>query len=443
VKLLLLGMNHTTAPVEVRERFAVNEVAPVLQKLADAGEIEEVVIVSTCNRVEVVVTTRQPEAARLRLGDFFTTRGGARPEHLYEYWDREVVRHVFRVASAMDSMVVGEPQILGQLKDAYRDAVEGGTCGPVLSRLFQHGFKTAKRVQNETRISERPVSVAKVAVDLTRQIFERLDGKSALMIGAGEMIEAAMFSLRREGLSSLRVANRTVAHAEELAARFGATAHGLDELDELLPRADVVLTCVAGDDVLLDVDRITAALKVRQNRPFFLIDLGVPRNISPDVNRLDTAYLYDVDDLQEVAAANTEERKRESQRGEQIVLEEEQRFDGWLVALQAVPAIRHLRARADAIVAQEFGRHAGGLGLEDAQLENVEALIRSIVNKILHAPLSRLRAESGREEGLAMLEAARQLFALDDTSAPGGHIDAELSSLERGHEPGDEEEDGR
>lgn len=441
MKLLLLGMNHTTAPVEVRERFAVSEVTPVLQKLSDADEIEEVVIVSTCNRVEVVVTTRQPEAARLRLGDFFATGGGAHPEHLYEYWDREVVRHVFRVASAMDSMVVGEPQILGQLKDAYRDAVESGTCGPVLSRLFQHGFQAAKRVKNETRIAERPVSVAKVAVDLTRQIFERLDDKSALLIGAGEMIEAAMFSLRREGLTRLRVANRTVAHAEELAAHFEASAHGLDELDVLLPGADVILTCVAGDHVLLDAGRITAALNARQNRPFFLIDLGVPRNIASDVNQLDSAYLYDVDDLQEVAAANSEERRRESQRGEQIVLEEEQRFDGWLVALQAVPAIRHLRARADAIVDQELDRHARRLGLEDDQLEKVERLARAIVNKILHAPLSRLRAESGREEGLAMLEAARQLFALDDASAPGGHIDAELSSFAADDPSPEEEED--
>ena len=182
MRLLLVGMNHTTAPVEVRERFAVNEVAPVLQKLADAEEIEEVAIISTCNRVEVVATTRQPEPARLLLADFFTDQGGALPEHLYRYRDREVVRHLFRVASAMDSMVVGEPQILGQLKDAYRDAVEATTCGPVLSRLFQHGFKVAKRVKNETRISERPVSVAKVAVDLTRQIFEQLDDKSRITV---------------------------------------------------------------------------------------------------------------------------------------------------------------------------------------------------------------------------------------------------------------------
>jgi glutamyl-tRNA reductase len=434
VKLLLIGMNHRTAPVEVRERFAVSEVAPVLQKLADAEEIQEAVLVSTCNRVELVATTHHPEAASARLSDFFL-RGGlaagtaeAQSEHLYEYWDRDVVRHVFRVSSAMDSMVVGEPQILGQLKDAYRDAVGAGTCGPVLSRLFQRAFSTAKRVKNETRIAERPVSVAKVAVDLTRQIFERLDDKHALLVGAGEMIEAAMVSLRREGLTRLQVANRTVAHAEELAARFQATAHGLDELDELLPTADIILTCIGADSAVLTLERVQAATRVRQNRPVFLIDLGVPRNVDPEVNRLDTAYLYDIDDLQEVASANAEERRRESDRGERIVVEEEQRFDGWLVALQAVPAIRHLRARADAIVDQEMARLAGPIALDDGQLERVEALARSIVNKILHAPLSRLRAEAGREEGLAMLEAARELFALDDDSAPGSHIDTEYRS---------------
>jgi glutamyl-tRNA reductase len=418
VKLLLLGMSHKSAPVEVRERFAVSEVGPVLRKLADADEIEEVVLVSTCNRVELVATTRQPEAARLRLSDFFSS--GARREHLYEYWDRDVVRHVFRVASSMDSMVIGEPQILGQLKDAYRDAVEASSCGPVLSRLFQRAFSTAKRVKNETRIAERPVSLAKVASDLTRQIFERLDDKSALLIGAGEMIEAALVSLRREGLTRLRVANRSVARAEELASRFGASAHGLDELDQLLPAADLVLTCVAGEEVLLDAERVRAVLRARQNRPVFLIDLGVPRNVAPAVNDLDTAYLYDMDDLQEVASANSDERRREAERAERIVLEEEQRFDGWLVALQAVPAIRLLRARADAIVAAELHRHAAGLGLEEDQLEKVESLARSIVNKILHAPLSRLRAESGREEGLAMLEAARELFALDEADGPAG-----------------------
>ena len=426
MKLLLLGMNHRTAPVEVRERFALGEVAPVLQKLADAEEIEEVVLVSTCNRVEVVASTRQPEAAALRAGALFAAGGfasspvGAEPDQLYTLWDRDVVRHVFRVASSMDSMVIGEPQILGQLKDAYRDAMEAGTCGPVLSRLFQRGFATAKRVKNETRIAERPVSVAKVGVELTRQIFERLDDKRALLIGAGEMIEAAMIALQREGLSRIEVANRTVAHAEELATRFGASAHGLDELDDLLSRADVVLSCVGAPDPPLTRARVEAAQRVRQNRPFFLVDLGVPRNVEPEVDALDTVYLYDIDDLQEVAAANAEEREREARRGERIVLEEEQRFDGWLVALQAVPAIRVLRARADAIVSEELDRQAGSLDLEPEKLEAVEALTRRVVNKILHAPLSRLRAETGREEGLAMLEAARELFALDDEHALRG-----------------------
>jgi glutamyl-tRNA reductase len=422
-------------------------VAPVLSKLVDAEELDEVVLVSTCNRVELVALTHQPEAARHRLREFFsrefasdaTTAPRVADEHLYEFWDRDVVCHVFRVASAMDSMVVGEPQILGQLKDAYRAAVDANSCGPVLSRLFQRAFSTAKRVKNETRIAEGPVSVAKVAVDLARQIFERLEDKHALLVGAGEMIETALVSLRREGLASLSVANRTVAHAEELARTFGARAHGLAELPELLADADIVLTCVGASAPVITPSMVKDALHVRRNRPFFLIDLGVPRNVDPSVNDLDNAYLYDVDDLREVAAANTEERQREALRAEQIVVEEEQRFDGWLVALQAVPTIRHLRARADAVRIDALRRFSGGSNLDSEQLERVDTLTRSIVNKILHAPLSRLRAERDREEGLAVLEAARELFALDEPEheaqqdVPSGRADA-LDDSDEPHE---------
>jgi glutamyl-tRNA reductase len=446
VKLLLLGMNHRTAPVAIRERFAAPELEAVLGKLAATDEIDELVLVSTCNRVELVATTRQPEAARHRLDEFFS-RGSSADEpaleedHLYEYRDRDVVRHVFRVASAMDSMVVGEPQVLGQLKDAYRRSVEIGTCGPVLSRLFQRAFSTAKRVRNETRIAERPVSVAKVAVDLASQIFEQLQDKSALLVGAGEMVEAALYALRREGLTDLYVANRTVERAQELAARFSATAHDLEQLDDLLGRADIVLTCIGGRDPVLTADRVQAAIRVRRNRPCFLIDLGVPRNIDPAVNALENAYLYDIDDLQEVAASNAEERRREAEQGERIVLEEEQQFDGWLMALQAVPTIRHLRARADAIRQQELRRFSAGSGLDDQQLERVDGLTRSLINKILHAPLARLRAQTDREEGLAVLEAARELFALDDETAPGAHIDVEVAG-ERPKAAADDSEAG-
>ncbi|MCH8890640.1 MAG: glutamyl-tRNA reductase, partial [Myxococcales bacterium] len=237
MKMILLGMNHLSAPIEVRERMAVDEPGPLLQKLVDSDDIEEAVLFSTCNRVEVLALTRSLESARHRLRAFFSrdlARGDFAPdldEVSYEYRDGEAVSHVLRVASALDSMVVGEPQILGQTKDAYRAAVECGACGPILGRLFQHAFSTAKRVKTETRLGERPVSVARVAVDLARQIFERFDDKRALLIGAGEMGEMALRALKKHGLESISVANRTPERAAALAAQFGATAHGLDELE--------------------------------------------------------------------------------------------------------------------------------------------------------------------------------------------------------------------
>jgi glutamyl-tRNA reductase len=441
MKLVVIGMSHRSAPVEVRERYAVDDVGPALRKLALSPEIDEAVAISTCNRVEVIVTTRQLEDARLRLHSFFHNElgGGGNTArlsldgHLYEHHDREAIAHIFRVASSIDSMVVGEPQILGQMKDAYRTAIESRTCGPILSRLFQRAFATAKRVKNETRIGHRPVSVARVAVDLARQIFEDLGDKSALMVGAGEMIEMALFALHREGLGSLRIANRTSANAEPLATRFGATAHGLDELDSLLDQSDVVLTCIGGSGPLLSRDRLRKVLRRRRNRPVFLIDIGVPRNIEPEVNELDNAYLYDIDDLQDVASANEEERRRESLSGERIVLEEQERFVGWMVALRAVPTIRQLRARADTVLDRELERTLSKLGLTDEQREGVEMMGRAIVKKILHPPLARLGAQTDREEGLAVLEEARALFGLDDPNAPGAEVDEQLA----GEEPTD------
>jgi glutamyl-tRNA reductase len=437
MKVMLLGMSHRTASVEVRERFAVTQAGPLLRKLVDRPEIEEAVLLSTCNRVEAIVTTTSPDAARHALFDFFARdlAGEVAARDLvlgpltYVRHDRAAVEHVFRVASAIDSMVVGEPQILGQVKDAYREASEAGACGPVLSRLFQRAFATAKRVKNETGIAQRPISVARIAVDLARQIFERLDDKSALMIGAGDMIEAAFVALGDQGLGRRRVVNRTLARAEALAQRFGATAHGLPELDELLSDSDVVLSCIGGDGPLLTRERVERSLARRPGRPLFLIDIGVPRNVDPGVHDLDAAFLYDLDDLQQVAASNEQERRRESERAERIVSEEYQHFDGWLQALHAVPTIRHLRHRAEAIRRSELQRFAGRLGLDDGQLEAVEHLTRSIVNKLLHAPISRLRDQADREAGLVRLEEARTLFALDDADAPGAHLDGDLDLL--------------
>ncbi|MCP4036118.1 MAG: glutamyl-tRNA reductase [bacterium] len=435
MKILLVGMNHRTAPLEVRERYAAQDPGPALRKLVGCDEIEEAVLVSTCNRVDLVVTTHQLEGAILRIHRFFRSDladgeanvgGPSIDEISYEHRDAEAVRHVFRVSSSLDSMVVGEPQILGQMKDAYRLAVENEACGPVLSRLFQRAFATAKRVKNETRIAQRPVSVARVAVQLARQIFEEMEDKRALLLGAGEMIELSLFALQREGLRDVRVANRTFANAEALAARFSAVPHRLDELDRLLEDADVVLACVGGAQPILSYAVVKAALDVRRGRPVFFIDIGVPRNVDPRVDGLDNAYVYDMDDLQSVADANAGERRRESDRGETIVGEEQLKFDSWLSGLKAVPTIRHLRARAHRIRESELERAAGRLGLDESQRKGVAQLTRAIVNKILHAPLAHLRNEAEDEAGVGSLEVARALFALDDESAPGADADREL-----------------
>ena len=422
MNLLLLGMNHRTAPLALREHYAIDDVEPALSKLVDRDVITEAVLLSTCNRVEAMVCAPRLEIARLRLRSFFErdlAHGpppGSAPlsDSLYELSGSEAVRHLFRVASSIDSMVVGEPQILGQVKDAYRAAAGAGACGGVLTRLFQHSFAAAKRVRTETRIAERPISVARVAAELASEIFESLADKSALLVGAGEMTELALEAMREAGLTKVRIANRTRARAQSLASRFDATAHDLEELPALVAQVDVVLTSIGGHEPVILREDVERALRGRGHRPLFVIDLGVPRNVDPRVDELDGVYLYDIDDLGRVAEANAEERRREKIRAEAIVLEEAQRFDGWLAALAAVPTIRDLRGRAERIRTRELERALARLDASAAPREVIEALSRAIVNKLLHAPVTRLRAQEDREQGLATLEAARALFALDE-----------------------------
>jgi glutamyl-tRNA reductase len=424
MKIILVGLNHRSAPLEVRERVAVDDVGPPLQQLVANDAIDEAVLVSTCNRVEVIASTRSLEAARNRLRSFFSRDleggnpddGSQLEDHLYEFTEAEATRHVLRVSSALDSMVVGEPQILGQMKDAYRAAAECNASGPILNRLFQHAFTTAKRVRTETRVAERPVSVARVAVDLARQIFEDFSDKQVVLVGAGEMIEAALTALRSAGIESIAVANRTPERASDLAVRFEATAHGLDELPELLVKADIVLSCIGGDRPILTRDLVKAALRQRRHRPIFVIDIGVPRNVEPEVDKLDNVYLYDIDDLGAVSEQNAEQRRRETVRAEALVVEEQQRFDGWFVGLRAVPTIKQLRKHVEEIRRGEVDKVLAKLALGESERERVESLTRSIVNKILHAPLSRIKREAEQEEGMAYLETTRALFGLDEKS---------------------------
>lgn len=418
MKLVVVGINHRTASVALRERFAVPDPAPWLEKLRQSGEVEEAVLISTCNRVEVVAMAEHLEAATFRLTRFFLQELGAgiepapSSEVLYKHSGRDAVRHLFRVASSLDSMVVGEPQILGQVKDAYRTAGEEGASGPILNRLFSNAFGVAKQVRTQTEIAKHTVSVARVGVDLARQIFEDLDGKRALLIGAGEMIELALEALRGAGLAEVRVANRSVARAQALAGRFNASAHALEELEGLLTDTDIVLTSLGVESAIFGTDLFGAALQ-RRREPMFAIDLGVPRNIVADVGALDGLYLYDLDDLSEIAREGVAGREREARRAEVLVDEAVERFVGWLLALRAVPTIKELRERADGVRRAEVEKALRKLDVDDATRSAIEALSNAIVNKVLHPPVSILRAVSGREEGLAMLESARELFALD------------------------------
>ena len=424
-QFLLLGMSHHTAPLALRERYAVSDPRPALARLLAAPEIHEALLLSTCNRVEALVWTADARAASGRLRAFFgetLARGAVAPEALsaalYEARDSEAVRRFFRVAASLDSMVVGEPQILGQVKQSYRAAVDCGACGPMLERLCQRAFATAKRVRSETRIAEGPVSVARVAVQLAGQIFESLAGKTALLVGAGEMIELALEALdalQRKGLAAVSVANRTLARASALAARFGVSAHDLSELPALLLQADILFTCIDGE---LPAAPLSAALRARR-RPLFAVDLGFPRNIPPALGGWAGAgdgagiHIYDLDDLQRLAEQNARGRGLAVARAEDIVADEQRRFSGWLAAQEAAPTIRALCAQAESIRSAEMERALAGGGSREA----LEAVTRAVVNKLLHAPLSRLRAEGESAASPALLEAARALFGLDGPEA--------------------------
>ncbi|MGH7338282.1 MAG: glutamyl-tRNA reductase, partial [Myxococcota bacterium] len=356
---------------------------PVLRKLVAGDEVDEAVLLSTCNRVELVVLTREIEAARLRLRSVFRRQlsaDGAGPAEadldncLYEYQDGDVMRHVLRVASSLDSMVVGEPQILGQAKDAYRAAVECGAAGPILGRLFQHAFATAKRVRSETRIAERPVSVARVAVDLAAQIFESFSEKRALLIGAGEMIELAATHFAAQAPARITVANRTLERAERLARRFNAHAIELKTLAEHLHEHDIVVSCTASSLPILGKGLVERALRARRRRPMFMVDLAVPRDIEQEAGELDDVYLYTIDDLAGIVSANLDARRSALEQAEAIIDTQVGRFMDWMRVREGAPLIRALREQADSARREEVQRAIKSLERGEDPAGVVEAL---------------------------------------------------------------------
>ncbi len=423
MNLLLAGISHRTAPVAIRERYVFPEADPEapLRSLAAEAALAESMVLSTCNRVEAIAAAADRERAEGALRGWLARAHGHSLEaiapHLYLYEGGEVAGHVFRVASSLDSLVVGEPQILGQLKSAYRAAGEVGTVGPVLNRLLHRAFSVAKRVRTETGVAEAAVSVSSMAVQLAMRIFDTLADKRVVLLGAGEMIKTAARHLRAQGAGQMLVLNRTLDRAKELAEEVGAEAGPLSALDEALPGADIVLASLADSPGAVTVTAVREALRHRDNRTMFLIDIAVPRNVDPAVNDLGNVYLYNLDDLAELADANAGGRQAEAERAERIVREEAGSFMRWFTALEAVPTITSLTHWGEEVRRAELQKAIAALHpVSEEQRRVLEGLTDAIVRKLLHRPIARIREESEAGQGKASIVSARHLFRLDEDS---------------------------
>jgi glutamyl-tRNA reductase len=411
--LILLGINHNTAPIEVRERLAIapSRLADATRALAHQPGIREAIILSTCNRVELL--TVQDAALPDNPGtlnflyEYLNIPASDLQPHLYEFREREAVRHLFRVASSLDSMVVGEPQILGQVKEAYTTGREVGAVATTLEGLLQRAFTVAKRVRTDTQIGSSSVSIASVAVDLARKIFNSLEGKTVLLVGAGKMSELAARHLIQQGASSILVANRTQSRAEQIAKEFNGQVIPFDQLYEQADRADIVITSTGAPQKIFGRSHGQQFLQRRRNRPMFFIDIAVPRDVEPGMNEVDGCFVYDIDDLQQVAQANLADRSREAEAAEAIVTREVDKYLQRVQTLNAVPVIQSLQQYAEAIRQTELRRSQSKLAtLTPEQREAVEVLTRSLTAKFLHHPLTGIRqaAQQGDAQTLADLQ---------------------------------------
>jgi len=418
-EIIALGVSHHSAPIEIREQLAILPAAldVSLRELVALPHIDEGVILSTCNRVEVTAASANGDAAVETLVGFL-----ARAEHvdrdeilrhLTVFRGRDAIRHLFRVAASLDSMVVGEPQILGQMKEFYERAAASGSAGTILHRCFHKSFSVAKRVRTETGVASRAVSISSAAVELTEKIFDSLEDKTAMLIGAGAMSELAARHLLARGVRSLIVTNRTYDRAVDLAREFRGTPVPFAEIERYLPMADIIIGSTAADDYVLTVNMVEQLLQRRKNRSVFLIDMSVPRNFDPRINDLADVYLYDIDDLSGVAESNRDEREREAAKAEQIVVAEVEDFCRWLDGLDVVPTIVALREKAETIRRQEIAKTLASLrNLGEREQRAIEAMSTAIVNKLLHGPITQLKREASRDESL-YLAAARGLFEID------------------------------
>lgn len=416
--IIILGVNHKTAPVAIREQlaFSGDSMLPYAGLLALEG-CTECCILSTCNRVEIIIVSRDPDKTAQLLRSFLFRKSTlTEPEtEKYSYLHRgqEAITHLFRVGASLDSMIVGEPQILGQLKQAYKASAESNSTGAILNRFLHKSFTVAKRVRTETNIGGNAVSISYAAVELAKKIFGDLQDKTVMLIGAGEMAELAAEHLLSQGISEVIVVNRTFENAVKLAQRFNGKAAGLDDLIPMLEKVDILISSTGATDLVLKQEDVKPVMNQRMNRPLFLIDIAVPRDLDEKLNKLDNVYLYDIDDLTHVVDINKEERDKEAGRGERIVIEETMKFIQWMEGMEVTPTIIELRKKADAICKAEIARTISNMqDLSPKAQKSIEKMAGAIANKMLHNPINYMKADHPGDKG-TKLAFIRELFDLD------------------------------
>lgn len=416
--ILLLGVNHKTTPLAVREQLAMgNGYEQPLHALQGIAGCKECYLLSTCNRVEILVVAQEgaqveTHISRLLFGDSVAPE--QYQDYLYIYRNDAAVHHLFMVSTSLDSMIVGEAQILGQLKEAYRHAAELKCTGPILNKLLHKSFSVAKRVRSETLIGASAVSISYAAVELAKKIFGNLQNKNVLLIGAGEMAELAAEHLIGQGVRKVVVANRTLARAMDLAKRFNGTAVSLDELFSQLELADIVISSTGAPNIILHKQDVKPIMRARRNEPIFFIDIAVPRDLDPELNDLSNVYLYDIDDLHNVVEINKSERDKEAIKALRIVDEESLKFQSWLDNLSVVPTITALRKKADEICQIELERTLCRLQLSPDEQKAIEKMALAISSRLLHDPVSFLKNTSCKEQHDVKVEMIRAAFDLAD-----------------------------
>lgn len=420
VKIINIGMNHETAAVGIRERLATGPegITKALASMRELECIREGLFLSTCNRIETLFTSENGQEAKEFIITLMSRLAGI-PEKelmssLYIFEDTDAVRHIMRVASSLDSMVVGEPQILGQVKDAYAQATREKTSGVIINRLMHRSFHAAKRVRTETEICDAAVSISYAAVELAKKIFHILEGKKVLLIGAGEMAELAARHLMSHGVSSVAVANRTFERAVQVAELFDARPVSFGEIENQLGDVDIVVTSTASPEYVITHPQVKNSFKKRRNRPLFFIDMAVPRDVQPEVNKLPNVYVYDIDDLKGIIEVNKSQRQQEAVKAERIVREEVFKFEKWFKTLEVVPTIVSLKDKVEAIIQTELKKSSSAFSdLTPDQVETIQTLMRSVAEKIINDPILYLKRKAERPTLNSYLDVTRNLFNLD------------------------------